>query len=134
MAQALEGRAKELFQEKNFGTVSTLRADGTVHAVIVWVDTDDAGNVLLNTSEGRAWRRNTERDPRVTVTVPNHENPYEFVSVTGRLVDADHEDADAHIDRLAKKYLGQDTYPFRQEGEQRVKLTISPDRVTYSAP
>jgi PPOX class probable F420-dependent enzyme len=130
MAQRLEGRAKDLVQDRNFATVSTLREDGTVHNVVVWVDTDDAGNVLVNSAEGRVWRENVTRDPRVTVTVPNHENPYEFVSITGRVAGEDHADADAHIDRLAKKYLDKDSYPFRQEGEQRVKLTIAPERVS----
>ncbi|MCU0258729.1 MAG: PPOX class F420-dependent oxidoreductase [Solirubrobacteraceae bacterium] len=131
MGQPLDQKTADLLGRPNFATVSTLRKDGTVQGVVVWVDADADGNLVLNTAEGRAWRRNVARDPRITVTVPNTENPYEFVSVTGRVVHEDHESADAHIDAMAKKYLGQDTYPFRQEGEVRVKLTVEPDRVTH---
>ncbi len=128
MAEAIQGRARELLEQPNFCHVATLRPDGSVHGVLVWVDVEGDG-VVLNTAEGRRWRRNVERDPRITLTIPNHENPYEFTSVVGRVVSATHDGADEHIDRMAKKYLGKDTYPFRQPGEQRVKLTIEPDRV-----
>jgi PPOX class probable F420-dependent enzyme len=133
MANELTGRAKELLREKNFATVSTFRKDGTVHGVVVWVDADDEGYVLLNTAEGRAWRKNLARDPRVTVTVPNWDDPYEFVSVTGTVIEDTHEGADELIDQLAKKYIGADQYPFRQPGEQRVKFRIRPDRVVVPA-
>jgi PPOX class probable F420-dependent enzyme len=131
VSQPLEPKTADLLAKPNFATVSTIRKDGTVQGVVVWVDSDADGNLVLNTAEGRAWRKNVARDPRVTVTVPNAENPYEFVSVTGRVVAEDHDSADAHIDAMARKYLGQDRYPFRQEGEIRVKLTVAPDRVTH---
>jgi PPOX class probable F420-dependent enzyme len=133
MGQPLEQRTKDVIAKRNFATVSTLRPDGSVQGVITWIDADEDGNILLNTAEGRAWRRNVARDPRVTVTIPDHENPYEFVSVAGRVVSEDHESADAHIDALAKKYLDADSYPFRTPGEVRVKLTIEPERVTHFA-
>lgn len=131
MGAPLEQKTVDLLREPNFATVSTLRRDGTVQGVIAWVDVDDAGNLVLNTAEARAWPANLRRDPRVTVTVPNLENQYEFVSVTGRVVARDHEGADAHIDRMAMKYLGEESYPFRAPGEVRVKLTVEPDRVIH---
>jgi PPOX class probable F420-dependent enzyme len=127
----LEGRARELLEEKNFANVATLREDGTVHVTPAWVDVDD-DKVVLNTAEGRAWPKLARRDPRVTVTVQNLENPYEYVTITGHVVKDTHEGADAHIDSMAKKYLGQDTYPFRQPGEQRVIFEIAPDRIHHS--
>ena len=84
MSSKIEGRAAELLNDKNFCLVSTLRADGSVHAVPVWVDLQD-GLPTLNTAEGRAWPRNLERDPRVTLTVQNLENPYEYVTIRGRV-------------------------------------------------
>ena len=132
MSNELSGRAREILLEKNFATVSTLRQDGTVYAVVVWVDADDEGYVLLNTAEGRAWRKNIARDPRVTLTVAHHANPYEYVSVTGTVVEDTHDGADQHINRMAKKYVDQDVYPFRQPGEQRVKIRVRPDRVTLA--
>jgi len=128
MSATIEGRSVELLQGKNFCNVSTIREDGSVHAAPVWVDVQD-GQPVLNTAEGRAWPRNLERDPRVTLTVQNMENPYEYVSIRGRVAERTHEGADAHIDALAKKYMGVDEYPLRQPGEQRVIIRIDPEYV-----
>ena len=126
MSATLDGHAKELLKAKNFCHVATLRADGTIHGVPVWVDVQD-GKPTLNTAEGRVWPRNLERDPRVTLTVQNSENPYEYVEIRGRVAERTHEGADEHIDALAKKYLDQDTYPYRQPGEQRVIIRVEPE-------
>ena len=126
----LEGRSRELLEDRNFANVATIRPDGTPHVVPVWVDVED-GDIILNSAEGRVWPRLARRDPRVTITVQNTENPYEYVTIQGHVEDATHEGADAHIDALAQKYLGEETYPFRQPGEQRVKLRIAPDRVRH---
>jgi PPOX class probable F420-dependent enzyme len=126
MSVKIEGRAEELLKGKNFALVSTLRADGSVQGAPVWVDVQD-GQPVLNTAEGRAWPRNLERDPRVTITVQNLENPYEYLEVRGRVAERTHDGADAHIDAMAKKYLDKDEYPFRQPGEQRVILRVEPE-------
>lgn len=128
MSATIEGRSEELLNAKNFCLVSTIREDGSVHAAPVWVDVQD-GRPVLNTVGSRAWPRNLERDPRVTLTVQNMENPYEYVLIRGHEAERTHEGADAHIDALAQKYLGQDTYPFRQPGEQRLIIRVEPDYV-----
>ena len=128
MSATIEGRSEELLQAKNFCNVSTIRSDGSVHTAPVWVDLQD-GRPVLNTAEGRAWPRNLERDPRVTLTIQNMENPYEYLSIRGRVAERTQEGADAHIDAMAMKYLGQDTYPFRQPGEQRVIIRVDPEYV-----
>jgi PPOX class probable F420-dependent enzyme len=128
MSVTIEGRAEELLRAKNFCHVATLRSDGTVQCVPVWVDVQD-GRPVLNTAEGRAWPRNLERDPRITLTVQNLENPYEYVEVRGRVAERTHEGADEHIDALAKKYMGVDEYPLRQPGEQRVIIRVEPEHV-----
>jgi PPOX class probable F420-dependent enzyme len=128
MNATIDGRAEELLKGKNFCHVATLRADGTVHGVPVWVDVQD-GRPVLNTAEGRAWPRNLERDPRVTLTVQNMENPYEYVEIRGTVAERTHEGADAHIDAMAKKYMDKDEYPLRQPGEQRVIIRVEPDYV-----
>jgi PPOX class probable F420-dependent enzyme len=128
MSEQIDGRAEELLKAKNFCHVSTLRSDGSVHTAPVWVDVQD-GRPVLNTAEGRAWPRNLERDPRVTLTVQNLENPYEYVEVRGRVAERTHDGADAHIDSLAKKYMGVEEYPLRQPGEQRVILRVEPEHV-----
>lgn len=129
MAATIDGRAREILAAPNMAHIATLRKDGSVHGVVAWADVE-GDQVTLNSARGRLWPTNLERDPRVTITVANAENPYEFVSIRGRVTQESDEEGDAHIDALAKKYLGQDTYPFRQEGEQRVKFYVEPEKVT----
>jgi PPOX class probable F420-dependent enzyme len=111
-----------------YGVLTTLRPDGSPHSTVVWVDVDEAGTPSFNTAYGRAKPRHIERDPRVSLTVVNPANAYQWVNVTGpaRLVD---EGADAQIDKLAKKYLDADTYPFRKDDERRVSVPIAPEKV-----
>jgi PPOX class probable F420-dependent enzyme len=128
MAEKIEGRARELLEEANFAAVATLRKDGTPAVNVTWVDMDN-GHVVLNSAEGRQWPERLRRNGRATITVVNHENPYEYVEIQGRLAEEDHEHADDNIDQLAKKYLGKDEYPFRQPGEERVLFRIEPEKV-----
>jgi PPOX class probable F420-dependent enzyme len=128
MSERIDGRAEEMLKAKNFCHVSTLRKDGSVHTAPVWVDVQD-GRPVLNTAEGRAWPTNLERDPRVTLTVQNMENPYEYLEVRGTVAERTHDGADAHIDAMAKKYMDKDEYPLRQPGEQRVIIRVEPERV-----
>jgi PPOX class probable F420-dependent enzyme len=128
MSVKIEGRAEELLRAKNFAHIATVRADGSVQVAPTWVDVQD-GRPVVNSAEGRAWVRNLERDPRITLEVQNMENPYEYVEIRGRVAELTREGADEHIDSLAKKYLGQDKYPYRQEGEQRVIIRVDPDKV-----
>jgi PPOX class probable F420-dependent enzyme len=131
MGQPIEGRNRELLEAKNFCHVGTIRADGTPHLTPVWVDVD--GDVIvLNSARGRAWPTNIERDPRVELNVMNLENPYEYVSIRGRAVEVTEDGAGAHIDKLAFKYLGQDTYPYHQPGDVRVIIRIEADRIHHN--
>jgi PPOX class probable F420-dependent enzyme len=128
MSTTIDGRAAELLQGKNFCHVATRREDGTIHGTPVWVDVQD-GLPTLNTAEGRAWPRNLQRDPHVTLTVQNTENPYEYVEIRGQEAERTHDGADAHIDFLAKKYMDADSYPLRKPGEQRVIIRVAPEHV-----
>jgi len=128
MSTKIEGRGEELLKGKNYANVATIRSDGTIHGAPVWVDVQD-GLAVVNTAEGRAWPKNLERNPHVTLTVQNMENPYEYVEIRGQVAERTHEGADEHIDALAKKYLDADSYPFRQPGEQRVIIRVAPEHV-----
>jgi PPOX class probable F420-dependent enzyme len=128
MPVSIEGRSRELLQDRNFCDVATIASDGTPHVAVVWVDVD-GDEVLLNSAEGRTWPANLRRDPRVTLTVVNLQNPYEYTSIRGRAVDVTPDGADDHIDALAKKYLGADSYPSRVPGEVRLKIRVQPERV-----
>ena len=125
---ALPELAKQLAEAKNFATVATLMADGSPQASVVWLDTD--GELLIfNTAEGRIKSRNMRRDPRVAIAVHNAEQPYQQAMIRGRVVEITAEGADDHIDKLAKKYLGLDKYPYRQPGEQRLIVKIAAEKV-----
>jgi PPOX class probable F420-dependent enzyme len=123
----MDERARKLLQGRNFANVSTLRADGSVHSVFVWVDLE-GDRIVLNSAEGRAWPRNVERDPRVTVLVADQDDPYSYVQIRGRVTEIDHEHADESINQLSFKYKGHE-YRGGRPGEVRVKFLIEPDQV-----
>ncbi len=120
---------RELLEKPNYAVVSTANADGSIHSTVVWIDIED-GAVAVNSAIGRVWPSNLERDPRVTVLVYEQSNPYDYVEIRGNAKGMT-DGADDHINRLAKKYLGQDTYPYRQPGEERVKFLITRACPTY---
>jgi PPOX class probable F420-dependent enzyme len=124
----LTDKQAELFRGKNWATVTTLRNDGSPHSTPVWIDTDGE-HVIFNTAVGRAKERHLRRDPRVSVTVlPADNQQAGYVSVTGT-AEIVEEGAFEHIDKLAQKYLGKEKYPYLQEGEQRVIVRITPEKV-----
>jgi len=128
----LEGRSLEIVKEgKNYAVVSIPTEDGSVQAVVVWAHADDDGNVTLNSAEGRAWPANLRKAERATVTMMADGNPYEWVSIRGKLVGDTQEGADEDINMLAKKYIDEDVYPWKGPDEVRVKFTLEPEKVTY---
>ena len=124
---ALDEKARNFLEQPYVGTVTTLRQDGSPHSTIVWVDVDDDG-LSFNTAAGRAKPRHLERDPRISLLVVDPENTYKWVSVSGK-AELTTDGADGQIDRLAKKYLGEDEYPWRKPEEQRIKVRINPEHV-----
>lgn len=120
--------AERAFLENPYvGVVTDLRPDGSPHSTIVWVDVDDHG-VSFNTAYGRAKPRYIARDGRVSLTVVDPQDPYRWLSVSGTATLVD-DGANGQIDRLAKKYIGADSYPFRQPGERRVSVRIAVEKV-----
>ncbi len=128
MSATLSEGVKKLFREPNYGHMATLMPDGSPQVSPVWVDID-GDRILVNSAEGRVKPRNVRRDARVAISIYNQDNPYSSAFIRGRVVEITHEGADEHIDKLAKKYLGQDTYPYRQPEDQRVILVIEPEHV-----
>jgi len=118
---------REFLENPFVGVVTDLRPDGSPHSTIVWVDVDDNG-VSFNTAHGRAKPTYIARDGRVSLTVVDPQDPYRWLSVSGTATLVD-EGADDQIDRLAKKYIGADTYPFRQPGEERVSVRIAIEKL-----
>jgi PPOX class probable F420-dependent enzyme len=126
MAKLNDAQA-EFLRNPYYAVITTLRPDGTPHQTVVWVDADD-GDVLINTAEGRAKPRHMRANPNVSVAVVDPANGYHSLVVSGK-AELSHDGADAHIDKLAKKYLDADSYPFRKEGEVRVVVRIRPERI-----
>ena len=124
---AITDKQAEFLEEPNYGVAATVRDDGSPQQTIVWVDWDGE-NVVFNTAEGRAKPRHIRRNPQVSVNVMDPSNPYKWLSVSGR-AEITSEGADDHIDKLAKKYLGKDTYPWRKPTEQRLIVRVRPERV-----
>ena len=121
----------KLFEGKNLAFFATLMKDGSPQVTPTWVDIDKNSNtILVNTAKGRIKHRNISRDPRVAVSVVDSSNPYNMVTVRGRVIEQiNGKDADDHIDKLAMKYLNQEKYPNRRPGEHRVLLKIKPEIV-----
>lgn len=131
MAATLSESAQRLITGVNFGHIATLMPDGSPQVTPVWVDTDGT-HLIFNTAAGRQKTRNMERDAKVAVSIADQQNPYTWVQIRGRVVEVTGEGADAHIDKMAKKYLNQDSYPFRREGEQRLIVKVLPEHVSSS--
>jgi PPOX class probable F420-dependent enzyme len=127
MAELTDAQRAFIRDNPFYAVLTTLRADGSPHATVVWVDVDD-GEVVFNTRRGRAKERHLAADPRASVTVVDPADPYRWVSVSGPVA-LTTEGADAGIDALSRKYTGSD-YAWRREGEIRVGARLRPDKVT----
>jgi PPOX class probable F420-dependent enzyme len=117
-----------LTTKKAFANLATLNADGTPQVTPVWFDWDGS-RLRINTAKGRLKDKNLRRTPAMALSIMDPDNPYRYVQVRGRVAAVTESGADAHIDALSRKYLGQDRYPYRKPGEVRVIFTIAPDRV-----
>jgi PPOX class probable F420-dependent enzyme len=127
MGARKEKQRKFLAENPYVGILTELREDGSPHSTVVWVDVED-GKVSFNTARGRAKPTHLEHDPRASLLVVDPNDPYRWVSVSGH-AQLTEEGADEQIDKLAKKYLGEDKYPWRNPDEQRLKVLIEPEKV-----
>lgn len=129
MASLDDQEVRQLLEQPNYAVVSTLNSDGSILSTIVWVNREE-DSVAVNSAVGRRWPTNLERNPHVTVLVYEAGNPYNYVEIRGTAT-ATREGADEHINALSKKYIGQDEYPYRQPGEERIKFVIEPEQVRH---
>jgi PPOX class probable F420-dependent enzyme len=127
----LKEQEKQFLDENPFvGIVTTLRDDGSPHSTVVWVDVED-GKPSFNTALGRAKPNHLQHDPRASLLVVDPDDAYKWVAVSGH-TQLTEKGADAQIDKLAKKYIGKDEYPWRKPTETRVKVLIEPEKVDAS--
>ena len=125
----LTDEARRILGSKSFGFLALNQGDRP-QVSPVWIDVDDRGRVTLNTAEGRLKASLLKVGTPVALAAADPEDPYKYVQVRGHVVERTHKGAEEHIDSLAKKYMGVDSYPFRKLGEQRVKVVIEPEHVS----
>ena len=128
MAHVIPDKYIDLFQKKALAHLATLMADGRPQVTPVWCEFDGR-HVLINTAVGRQKDKNLVHDGRVALSIVDPDNPYRYIEVRGRVAERTEQGADAHIDRLSRKYLGT-PYPYRQAAETRVLFRIEPESVT----
>jgi PPOX class probable F420-dependent enzyme len=128
MAQTIPDKFIDLFQKRAFANLGTIMSDGSPQVTPVWVDYDGK-YVRFNSAVGRVKDRNVRRDPRVSLTILDPDNPYRYLAIRGRVVEITQKGADDHINSLSQKYLGK-AYPYGQPGEVRVLYKIEPEKVS----
>jgi PPOX class probable F420-dependent enzyme len=129
MSQAIPDKYRDLFSKKAFASLGTLMPDGRPQVTPVWVDLD-GDLIVINSAKGRQKDRNLRRDPRVSLAIIDPDNPYRYLELRGRVVEITEQGAAEHIDKMAKKYLGVDKYPYKNPDEVRVMYKIQPDHAT----
>jgi PPOX class probable F420-dependent enzyme len=129
MADKIPEPFKDLLAKVAYANLATVMPDGSPQVTPVWYDYD--GEYLrINSAKGRIKDKNMRRDKRVAVSIQDPDNAYRYLALRGNVAEITEEGADAHIDSLAKKYLGKDKYPFRGPGEVRVIYKIRPEKVS----
>jgi PPOX class probable F420-dependent enzyme len=128
MSSTIPDSYLDLFQKKAFANLATLMPDGSPQVTPVWCDFDGT-HVLVNSARGRQKDKNMQRNARVALSILDPDNPYRYLGIRGQVAEITEEGADAHIDKMAKKYLDKDKYPFRQPGEVRVLYKIRPVKI-----
>ena len=132
MSIKLPDSVKRILQDKAYGHVITYGASGKPQVTMVWVD-NEGDEVLFNTAEGRLKPKNLLRDPRVTISVQDRNDPQSYMVFHGK-ASISEAGADPHIDKLAKRFLGVDKYPFRRPGEKRLIVRTAVDRIGGYGP
>jgi len=119
----------DLFQKKAFANLATLMPDGSPQVTPVWVDYDGS-HVIINSARGRQKDKNMQKNAKVALSILDPDNPYRYLEIRGKVDAITEQGADAHIDKMAKKYMGKDTYPYRRAEEVRVMYKILPTKTS----
>jgi PPOX class probable F420-dependent enzyme len=132
----------KFFRGKNFGFLGTVNKDGSPQVTPTWIDIiekeeNEDGHeeiILINTAVDRLKQKNVSRDPRVSISIVDEDNPYSMVTIKGRVVEQTTKGADEHIDKLAKRYLDADRYPAHSPSVKRIILKVKPEKIFYLPP
>ncbi len=120
----------KLLEGKNFAAFVTLLGNGSPHVAPIWIDHDE-DTILVNTAMGRLKEKNVRKDPRVALSIYDNENPYHMVAIRGKVTEITTNDAEEHVDKLAKRYLGMDKYPRRSPDEKRILIKIHAEKIHH---
>jgi PPOX class probable F420-dependent enzyme len=129
MSAVIPEKYRDLFHKRAFASLGTIMPDGSPQVTPVWCDLE-GDLVIFNSAKGRQKDKNVRRDPRVALAIIDPENPYRYLEIRGRVVEITEQGASEHIDKMAKKYLGVDKYPYGKPGEVRVLYKIRPEHTT----
>lgn len=129
MSQVIPEKYADLFEKKAFASLATVNSDGTPQVTPVWVDYDGT-NVIVNSARGRRKDKNMTKNAAVSLSIMDPDNPYRYLEVRGRVAEITEDGADQHIDKMAKKYIDADKYPWRRPGEVRVIYKIEPQHTS----
>lgn len=129
MSTTLDPYLDLLREKKAFANLATVMPDGSPQVTPVWLDYE-GGLIRVNTARGRTKARTLREGAPVALAILDPDNPYRYVQIRGRVERVSEAGADAHIDALARKYLGKDSYPFRGPGEVRLLVEIRPASVS----
>src|SRR5215813_7332283 len=129
MSQVIPEKYRDLFSKKAFASLATLMPNGEPQVTPVWVDLEGE-QLVINSAKGRQKDRNLRRDPRVSIAIVDPENPYRYLEIRGRVSEITEQGGAPHLDKMAKKYLGVDKYPWSKPGDVRVIYKIQPEHAT----
>ena len=129
MSQVIPDKYRDLFSKKAFASLATLMPNGQPQVTPVWVDLE-GDRLIINSAKGRQKDRNLRRDPRVSLAIVDPDNPYRYLEIRGRVSEITEQGGAPHLDRMAKKYLGVDKYPWSKPGDVRVIYKIQPEHAT----
>lgn len=124
----MNDKAVKLFEGSNLVFIATIMKDGSPQLSPVWANYEDE-HILVNTAEGRLKHKNVLRDPRVAVSVVDQNNPLNMTTIQGKVIEIIPDYEYQHVNKLTKKYIGKDNYPFRQPEEKRIIFKILPEKV-----
>ncbi len=124
----MDSKVINLLNGKNLVFIATIMKDGSPQVSPVWANLEDE-HIMVNTAEGRIKHKNVLRDPRVALSIVDSNNPLDMTSIKGTVVEIIPDYDYIHANKLTKKYLGKETYPFRRENEKRIIFKIKPEKI-----
>ena len=119
----------DLLESTALADVATIGPEGEPQVNPVWFGWDGR-HIRFSQTTTRQKHKNLQRDPRVALSIVDPANPYRYLEIRGRVVEVEPDPDRAFINSMAKKYLGQDVYPWHREGDERIVIVVEPDHTT----